>query len=119
MLSERLHPDDRIIAPRWVSIRITDNGPGLHPEQYQKILDSFSINKRAAKETSLALSYQMVTDKHGGKFYLHSPVPTALAQYPIPTINSSESPLATIPTASQFQIQPSSGTEFEILLPLI
>jgi signal transduction histidine kinase len=119
MLSERVHHDNSVTAPRWVSIRITDNGPGLHPEQYQKILDSFLGNKHTAKETSLALSYQMVTAKHGGKFYLHSPVPTALVLYPIPAINPAESSLEKIPTASQFQVQPSSGTEFEILLPLI
>jgi signal transduction histidine kinase len=57
---------------RWVSIRIADNGPGLLPEQYRQILDSFSISKRAAKETSLAVSYQIVTAKHGGKLNLKS-----------------------------------------------
>mgnify|MGYP002788874330 FL=1 len=57
---------------RWVSICIADNGPGLAPEVQQQILESFSIAKRATKETSLALSYQIVTAKHGGKLQLRS-----------------------------------------------
>lgn len=77
---------------RWVSIRITDNGPGLSSEQQQQILESFSVEKRADKETSLAMSYQIITAKHGGKFVVKSPV------------HGSE--------------PEGFGTEFEILLPL-
>jgi signal transduction histidine kinase len=76
---------------RWVSIRIADNGPGLSAEKQQQILDSFSIERRAAKETSLGVSYQIITAKHGGMLLLRSPCST----------------------------QPIGGTEFEILLPLI
>ncbi|MBD2122920.1 sensor histidine kinase [Trichocoleus sp. FACHB-262] len=57
---------------RWVSVKIADNGPGLAPEQHQRILESFSVEKRAAKETSLSMSYQIVTARHGGKFELRS-----------------------------------------------
>ncbi|WP_309228927.1 ATP-binding protein [Microcoleus sp. FACHB-831] len=57
---------------RWVSIRIADNGPGMSLEMQQKILESFSIEKRAAKETSLGVSYQIVTAKHGGHFMFQS-----------------------------------------------
>ena len=57
---------------RWVSICITDNGPGMSATKYQKILDSFSAEKRALKETSLAVSYQIVTGKHGGAFRMRS-----------------------------------------------
>ncbi len=53
---------------RWVSIRIVDNGPGIPLELQQQIIESFSIEKRANKETSLAISYQIITAKHGGKF---------------------------------------------------
>ena len=76
---------------RWVSIRIADNGAGLSLEKQQQILDSFSVEKRAAKETSLGVSYQIITAKHGGKLLLRSPLST----------------------------DPIGGTEFEILLPLI
>ncbi len=81
-------------ASRWVSIRIADNGPGLSPEQQRLILDSFSVEHRIAKETSLAMSYQIVTAKHGGKFYFHS------------------QPSESTAWSSSF------NTEFEILLPL-
>ncbi|MFM7423462.1 MAG: ATP-binding protein [Elainella sp.] len=84
---------------RWVRICIADNGPGISAEKYQQILDSFSIEKRIEKETSLALSYQIVTARHGGKFYLRSQ----------PLVNSSENP--------SDRTRP-CGTEFEIWLPL-
>lgn len=57
---------------RWVKIRIADNGAGLEPERLQQILESFSIEKRATKETSLSMSYQIITARHGGKFSLRS-----------------------------------------------
>jgi signal transduction histidine kinase len=75
---------------RWVSICIADNGPGLSPETQKQILDSFSVKKRAEKETSLAVSYQIVTAKHGGKLEMRSREATKTG----------------------------TGTEFEILLPL-
>ena len=57
---------------RWVSIRIADNGQGMSPNKYKKILESFSTERRALKETSLAVSYQIVTGKHGGAFRMRS-----------------------------------------------
>ncbi|MEC4805399.1 MAG: ATP-binding protein [Jaaginema sp. PMC 1079.18] len=52
---------------RFVSIEIADNGPGLSPELQQQLQDSLTLDLRSTKETSLALSYQIVTAKHGGK----------------------------------------------------
>ncbi len=57
---------------RWVSIGIADNGPGLSDEEQEKILESFSTPKHAQKETSLSLSYHIVTAKHGGQLKLRS-----------------------------------------------
>ncbi|HEY9862975.1 MAG TPA: ATP-binding protein [Candidatus Obscuribacterales bacterium] len=66
-------PDENLSPPeRWVSISIADNGPGLSAEEQQKILDSFSNLKRTEKETSLSLSYHIVTAKHGGQLKLRS-----------------------------------------------
>jgi signal transduction histidine kinase len=99
-------PDESITAPRWISIRIADNGPGLSAEQRSKITESFSVEKRAAKETSLSVSYQIITAKHGGKLYMRSPccfIDNLSSQL---TANNSNSPQGI-------------GTEFEILLPLI
>ncbi len=87
-------------ASRWVMICIADNGPGLSAESYQQVLDSFSIEKRADKETSLAVSYQIVTAKHGGKLYFRS----YGAELPAPSLNAN--PVE-------------QGTEFEIWLPLV
>ncbi|MEM6404426.1 MAG: HAMP domain-containing sensor histidine kinase, partial [Cyanobacteria bacterium P01_D01_bin.116] len=57
---------------RWVSICITDNGPGMSSEFQQQIKESFSIGKRADKETSLAVSYRIITARHGGKLNFYS-----------------------------------------------
>ncbi|MBE9117350.1 HAMP domain-containing histidine kinase [Lusitaniella coriacea LEGE 07157] len=57
---------------RWVSIRIADNGSGMSEKLQQKIRESFTVEKRAAKETSLAVSYQAIAAKHGGELKLKS-----------------------------------------------
>ncbi|MEA5505225.1 HAMP domain-containing sensor histidine kinase [Halotia wernerae UHCC 0503] len=59
---------------RWVSICIADNGSGMSDELQQQIRESFSVEKRADKETSLAVSYRIITARHGGKFNLRSHV---------------------------------------------
>lgn len=56
---------------RWVTIKIADNGPGMSPQKLQKLL-AFSTEKRQEKETSLAVSYWIVTAKHGGQFHVRS-----------------------------------------------
>ncbi|MGF1460688.1 MAG: sensor histidine kinase [Leptolyngbyaceae cyanobacterium] len=79
---------------RAVVITIADNGPGLSPVALQQIRAFFSIRHRLERETDLAFSYQLITAKHGGKFSVRSP-------------------------ASCFQsASESSGTEYEIQLPL-
>lgn len=57
---------------RWVYIRIADNGVGMSLRKQQKIWESFSTKTRMEKETSLAVSYQIVTAKHGGIFNMKS-----------------------------------------------
>ena len=81
---------------RWVSIIISDNGPGIPPETKAQILDSFATEPRYYKETGLAISYRIVTVKHGGKFWMRS-------------IHASE---------QDGSAEQTTGTEFEILLPL-
>lgn len=72
ILGSRFPPSSAGDQKPWVVIKIADNGPGISPQQQQKILDSFSTRRRADKETSLGLSYQIVTAKHGGKLHLRS-----------------------------------------------
>ena len=57
---------------RWVSICIADNGPGMSSEFQEQIKESFSVGKRADKETSLAVSYRIITARHGGKLNFYS-----------------------------------------------
>jgi signal transduction histidine kinase len=94
---------------RWVSIRIANNGHAMSPETLQQVLDSFTVERRSAKETSLALSYQIVTAKHGGKFYLRSPC------FPI---NYVEPDLPNCPNPATEGCLTGGGTEFEIVLPV-
>jgi len=57
---------------RWVSVCITDNGPGMSAEFQQQIKESLSVGKRADKETSLAVSHRIITARHGGKLNFYS-----------------------------------------------
>ncbi|MFW9259941.1 GAF domain-containing sensor histidine kinase [Nostoc sp. CALU 546] len=52
----------------WVVIRIADNGPGMKEEVIRRIYDPFFTTKDIGKGTGLgmAISYQIVVDKHGG-----------------------------------------------------
>lgn len=58
----------------WALIRIADNGPGIPLEIQGKIFDMFFTTKSVGKGTGigLAISYQIITEKHGGKLNLHS-----------------------------------------------
>ena len=44
----------------------------MSPEFQQQIKESFSVKKRADKETSLAVSYRIITARHGGKLNFYS-----------------------------------------------
>ena len=57
---------------RWVSVCIADNGPGMSPESQQQIIESFSLEKWADQETSLAMSYRIIAGRHGGKLNFSS-----------------------------------------------
>nr|WP_230967807.1 ATP-binding protein [Nostoc sp. WHI] len=57
---------------RWVLIRIADNSPGMSEELQQQIMESFSLQTKTGKETSLAVSYRIITARHGGKLNLRS-----------------------------------------------
>jgi signal transduction histidine kinase len=59
---------------RWVCISIVDNGLGMSEELQKKIIESFSLEKRADIETSLAVSYRIITARHGGKLNFRSQV---------------------------------------------
>ncbi|MDX2244196.1 MAG: ATP-binding protein [Leptolyngbyaceae cyanobacterium bins.302] len=97
---------------RWISIRIADNGPGLSKDVQRQLIESFSVKRRTEKETSLAVSYQIITAKHGGRFKVrsHSAANLELRR----SAWGEDAPQNDLiqPNA------PATGTEFEILLPL-
>ncbi|MHC5775420.1 sensor histidine kinase [Nostoc sp.] len=59
---------------RWVLIRIADNGSGMSQELQQQIIESFSLEKKTGKNTSLAVSYRIITARHGGKLSFNSQI---------------------------------------------
>ena len=63
-----------LVDEQWVQITIADNGPGISPEVQQKMFDPFFTTKTVGEGTGmgLAASYQIVTDRHGGKLTCHS-----------------------------------------------
>ncbi|MEL6764932.1 MAG: ATP-binding protein, partial [Cyanobacteria bacterium J06607_6] len=83
-----------VSSQRWVSIKIADNGPSLPRLTHQDILDSFTVQQRLERETDLAVSYRIITAKHGGQFWVRSRTPHERTYYA------------------------DAGIEFEIRLPL-
>ncbi|MEH2296045.1 sensor histidine kinase [Nostoc sp.] len=59
---------------RWVLIRIADNSSGMSQELQQQITDSFSFERKTGKNTSLAVSYRIITARHGGKLSFNSQI---------------------------------------------
>lgn len=58
-----------VVANQWVQITITDNGPGIPKHIQQQIFNPFFTTKPIGKGTGMgmSISYQIITEKHGGK----------------------------------------------------
>ena len=58
-----------LIENKWVQIAIADNGFGIPQEMHKYIFDPFFTTKPVGKGTGMgmSISYQIVTEKHGGK----------------------------------------------------
>ena len=56
------------------AVTIADNGPGISPEVQQKMFDPFFTTKSVGEGTGmgLAVSYQIVTERHGGQLTCRS-----------------------------------------------
>ncbi|MGL5063703.1 MAG: PAS domain S-box protein [Microcoleus sp.] len=57
-----------------VIIRISDNGPGVSEAVRNRLFDPFFTTKPVGKGTGmgLSISYQIITERHGGKLYCNS-----------------------------------------------
>ncbi len=58
-----------LIDLKWIKIAISDNGIGMSESVQKRIFDPFFTTKSVGKGTGLGMpiSYQIVTEKHGGK----------------------------------------------------
>ena len=58
-----------VLDNKWVAIRIADNGPGIPQDVQHRMFDPFFTTKPVGKGTGigLAVSYQIVVEKHGGQ----------------------------------------------------
>jgi two-component system, NtrC family, sensor kinase len=58
-----------VLDSQWVQIAIADNGTGIPENIKQQILNPFFTTKPVGKGTGMGvpISYQIVTEKHGGK----------------------------------------------------
>ncbi len=58
----------------WVYCRISDDGPGIKPENLERIFDPFFTTKPVGKGTGLGLniSYDIITKKHNGSLVVTS-----------------------------------------------
>jgi signal transduction histidine kinase len=57
------------LEPDQVTIRISDNGPGIPESAQQRIFDPFFTTKAVGKGTGIgmSISHQIITEKHGGQ----------------------------------------------------
>ncbi len=66
----------QMLKNNWVNISIIDNGPGIASDVRKKLYDPFFTTKEVGKGTGLgmAISYQIVVEKHGGVLHCMSEV---------------------------------------------
>ncbi|QKD82690.1 PAS domain S-box protein [Thermoleptolyngbya sichuanensis A183] len=84
----------QVLPDHQVSIHIIDNGTGILPSVRQRIFDPFFTTKSVGKGTGMgmSISYQIVTEKHGGtlecfsepgqgtEFVIQIPISQAIAE---------------------------------------
>ncbi|WP_445626389.1 PAS domain-containing sensor histidine kinase [Nostoc sp. DSM 114167] len=63
-----------VIDSSWVKIAIADNGIGMSEQIQQQVFNPFFTNKPVGKGTGMGMfiSYQIITETHGGKLECHS-----------------------------------------------
>ncbi|MBN3905550.1 MAG: sensor histidine kinase [Nostoc sp. NMS1] len=63
-----------VVDSQWIKIAIADNGSGIPESIQKKIFNPFFTTKPVGKGTGMgmAISYQIITEKHGGKLEFFS-----------------------------------------------
>ncbi|MEH2088316.1 PAS domain-containing sensor histidine kinase [Nostoc sp.] len=63
-----------VIDAGWVKIAIADNGIGMSEQIQKQVFNPFFTNKPVGKGTGMGMfiSYQIITETHGGKLECHS-----------------------------------------------
>jgi two-component system, NtrC family, sensor kinase len=58
-----------LVDLKWVKIVMSDNGKGMSEPVLQRVFDPFFTTKSVGKGTGMgmSISYQIITEKHGGK----------------------------------------------------
>ena len=58
-----------LINSKWIRIAVSDNGIGMPESVHKRIFDPFFTTKSIGKGTGMGMpiSYQIITEKHGGK----------------------------------------------------
>lgn len=79
------------VASQWVTIAIADNGSGIPEAVKKQVFNPFFTTKPVGKGTGMgmAISYQIITEKHGGKLEcLSSPGKGAKFVIQIPVLHT-------------------------------
>ncbi len=65
-----------MVDAQWIQITIADNGIGMSETTRKQIFDPFFTTKHVGKGTGMgmAISHQIITEKHGGKLECHSTI---------------------------------------------
>jgi len=69
-----IHISTCMINEDWIRIQLTDNGSGMTEAVQNRLFDPFFTTKPVGKGTGmgLSISYQIVTERHGGTLKCHS-----------------------------------------------
>jgi PAS domain S-box-containing protein len=67
-LPSRISIATKLVDSQQVSIKVTDNAPGIPTEVQKRLFEPFFTTKPVGKGTGmgLSISYQIITEKHGG-----------------------------------------------------
>ncbi|MBW4682534.1 MAG: GAF domain-containing protein [Microcoleus vaginatus WJT46-NPBG5] len=107
-----------VAGSEFVTISISDNGPGMTEEVCRRLFEPFFTTKPVGKGTGLglAISYQIVVEKHGGELQCIS-APGEGATFVIKIPIQQDLPARNIQGDSCPLLSPAHGRSVEVLKP--